>query len=160
MNRRRMLILLISTALMGVNGCPKKSLDELVRTLGDAVSKLAAMQGDTELAQRIKQHTDYAVGLIRMWKPGMSAVDVIRALNDIINDLEKFPQIDRFRPLINFVLGTIASIIERMQAQGAGGEPPQTKVRITHPPESSKEFRNDWDAIRRGSPNLSQAPVL
>lgn len=160
MNRRRMLILLISTVLMGVNGCPRKSLDELVRTLGDAVSKLAAMQGDAELAQRIKQHTDYAVGLIRMWKPGMNAVDVIRALNEIISDLEKFPQLDRFRPLIYFTLGTIANIIERLQAQGAGGEPPQTRVRLTQPPTSAQEFRTDWDAIRRGSPDLQQAPVL
>ena len=159
LSRRNALLLLSSSMVVtGFKSCHEQqdSLSLLVSTLGHAISSLAGIAGNTELAQRLQDHTNTAVAIISHWQPGQNAMDAIRALNRIIDDLALFPQRDKFRPLLEFVLGTIASIIEQLGA----GEAPHTPIRIPRPPKSSEEFRNDWDSIRGGSVGLEAAPVI
>lgn len=158
--RRKFALAILFFALVAMGGCPKQTLANLTATLGNAVAVLAQVQGNTALAQQLREHTNTAVAIIQNWKEGQSAADAIRALNRIIDDLKLFPAVDRFKPLITFTLGTIANIIDLLNRGGTGGEKPHTDVRITKPPENATEFKHDWDAIRAGSPNMEQAPIL
>lgn len=158
MNRRRLLLLLLLTPLLGLKACPQQqNLASLVDVLGRAVSDLIRLTGDTQLAERLRDHTNTAVTLLHDWHPGMNSADIIRALNRMIDDLNLFN--NQFRPLVLFCLGTIAHIIEVVKF-GGGGEEPHTPVRITDPPVTEREFRKDWDAIRAGSPGMAQVAIL
>lgn len=164
MNRREVICLtaLASTAL-GFRSCnpeQQNTLALLTQVLGNAVADLIQIAGNPTLAATLREHTNTAVTLLRAWTPGQSVIDIIRALNRIIDDLSLFPALDKFQPLITLVLGTVAAIIEELQRIGNAGDAPHTKIRITAPPKTSDEFKHDWDAIRAGSPNMHDAPIL
>lgn len=175
MNRRHearaILAFTLILALMPQSCESKRAyLSALVETFGNAMSQLATISGAGELADRIRNHTQTAVSIIRGWHPGDSAADAIRAINRVIDDINIFPNPERWKPLITLALGTAASIIEELSratsptadnanaAYSTGG--PHTNVRIVHPPRNAKEFRVDWDSIRAGSTDLREAPVL
>lgn len=157
MNRRETIVMLATLAVMGAKGCPQRdSLDDLIKTLGNAIALLASVNGNPQLAAKIRADTDSVVALIRVWKQGQDASEIIRAINVLINDIQTLPVPPNFKPLITLALGTLAAIIERLNSNGK----PSTNVRITDPPKNSDEFKRNWDAIRAGSPNMHDAPVL
>lgn len=161
MNRRETIVMLASVAFMGADGCPRqKSLDDLVSTLGNAIALLLSVNGNPQLAAKIRADTDSIVALIRVWKEGQDPSEIIRAINILINDIKTLPVPPNYLPLINLTLGTLASIIEHLNQRGGGHEKPDTNVRLTAPPKTSDEFKHAWDSIRAGSPNMHDAPVL
>lgn len=157
MTRREAAWLFAATIpLMGFKSCERQNtLALLTETLGNAVASLAQIAGNDQLANQLRQHTQTAVSLLRGWTPGMPPADIIRALNRIIEDLKLFPADSKYAALITFVLGTIASIIEQLH-----GASPATNVRITAPPKDAEDFKHYWDAIRAGSPDMHDAPIL
>lgn len=164
MNRRTLIALLGAVPIfVGFRSCSEQqnALAQLTQTLGNAVASLVQVMGDTTAAERLRDHTAKAVALISAWQVGMSPRDVIHALNQLIDDLTSINVIERYRPLVVFVLGTIAAIIETIRQQSNNqGDQPHTTVRLTQPPHNAEEFRHTWDAIRAGSPGMSDVPVL
>lgn len=163
MNRRQLTIALASLPVLAAfkdGGCEHRrdNLAALLETLGTATAQLASIIGKPELSARIQHHTQAAVNLLRAWVPGQAAAAAITALNLLIDDLKQILE-DRFRPLVTLALGTIAAIIEKIRGAG-GGEPAHTDIKLTHPPESSGEFKEYWDHIRAGTPGMDKAPIL
>jgi hypothetical protein len=164
MNRRESIELLGVSILfggltMGMKSCAERQTDlaALVERLGHATSTLASLAGNSDLAQRLITHTTQAVAILRTWHPGMAFAQAAAALNRIIDDLNEFPSDSPFRPLVILALGTIAQI---MLSIGAAAEPPHTQVRLVKAPANEDEFKQTWDAIRAGSSNMAEAPVL
>jgi hypothetical protein len=116
--------------------------------------------GQDELAGRLQNNVQTSVALIRSWQPGQSAADVLRSLNRILDTINGIGDLERFRPLITLVLGTIAGIIDGIHALGGQGETAHTDVKLTKPPQSAQEFKDMWDHIRAGGPGMEQAPIL
>jgi hypothetical protein len=162
MTRRSAVILFALLPLAGwrISGCGERSLDELVRVLGSTVATLAMVSGNQQFAAKIKNDTDAVIALIQTWHEGQSAAGIIRAINQLIDDIKLLPVPQRLRPLITFALGTLANIIDKMNARGGNGEKPHTDIKLTDPPEKEKDFRKGWDAIRAGSPDMHDAPVI
>lgn len=163
MTRRDAVALIaLSSSALAFRSCSERqeSLAALTATLGRAVALLATLQGDKELAERLRQHTELAVQAINNWKPGMPAADAIRAINQLIDDLKLFPADSKYKALIVLALGTAANIIDRLNSQGAGGEKPHTDVHLTDPPQNDQQFKAHWDAIRASSVGMEQVPIL
>lgn len=161
MNRRKFTTLLACVSIlpfMGMNGC-QNALELLIQVLGNAVVQLITGIVSPELAQKIRHDTEMIIALVRGWKEGQPAQEIIRSINRLIQDMQTLALPEKFKPLIDLALGTLASIIEHLMAHG-GGEQPATKVRITKPPLNAKEFREEWNCIRAGSPDIHEAPVI
>lgn len=143
--------------ILVVDGCNRTSLAELTTTLGNAVAIIAELQGHPETGQKLKADALIISDAIRRWKPGMPAEDIVKLVNNLIHDLNLLSINDKYRPFIILALGTAAHIID-MLTQNTGR--PDTQVRLTKPPETEKEFKVDWNAIRASLPDVAQAPVL
>lgn len=77
---------LASIATLGC-GAAKTTLAVLVNSLGNAISAVYGVLGNTTVATAIKTDTDKAVAAINAWVPGTPAQDVIQVLNVLIQDL-------------------------------------------------------------------------
>lgn len=141
-------------------GCNQNELANLTLTLTNAVAVVADLQGNKEIAAKLRADSTLVANAIREWRPGSSPADAIRLVNQLIQDLELLPQNDKYRPFIILALGTAAHIIERLTQGNTSYGVANTKVRITHPPNNEKEFRSNWDAIRASSEDMQQAPIL
>jgi hypothetical protein len=165
-NRRTVLIGILTTLpVFGFRSCQQEAHDLAaeLEVLGTAVSQLLRALGAEEFAMRFEANIHTSVTLLRAWKPGMSATDLLRSLNRLVDDLtgmNNSDRFDRFKALIQLALGTIRAIMDGIAAQGGTGETPHTNVKLTHPPQDAAEFKQYWNAIRAGSPNMDQAPVL
>lgn len=155
---RRQTVALISSfiALTGFKSCKEKQSDlaALVEVLGHSIAQLIAVIGNSEVAAKLGQLTATAVRLLTMWVPGQDALQIVQTLNEMIHVILGVAGLDRFKPLVTFVLGTIAAII--IQLKGA----PDTDIRIVQAPKDSREYKVDWDSIRAGGQGLEQAPIL
>lgn len=145
--------------LLGAEGCQSR-LAALTAALGHGVAALAAALGHNDWADKLRRDTDAVLAAISKWKPGMAAVDIVHLLNDLIRDITRLDVLEKFRPLVTFALGTAASIVAFLNQNSGGNTPPDTPVRLTLPPYNAREFNHNWDAIRAGSPDMQQAPIL
>lgn len=143
-----------------INGCNQTQLVTLTQTLGHSVAMIADLQGQPEVAAKLRSDTEVITAAIKGWKPGMPSSDIIHKINGLIRDLNLLPINDNYRPFILFALGTAAHIIEILSQGNPNAPRPETQVRLTKPPENEKEYKVNWDAIRASTPGVEKAPVL
>lgn len=132
----------------------QETIATLVGTLGHAIGTLVALQGNTDLGAKLQNDTNLAVTAIKAWKPGTSAGDAIRLLNQVISDIQTLKLPEKYKPFVTLALGTAASIMDILHGT------PSTDVRITVPPKNAKEFDLLWDSIRASTPQADEVPVL
>jgi hypothetical protein len=160
MNRRQAVWAIIAVSALGFRGCNTQGPADLLETAGNALARLLEVTNNFDLAQRVRTSVAVTVTLARQWKAGQSAAELLRSINHIIDAITFIPSVEQFRPLITLVLGTLASIMDKIHAAGGQGEDAHTKVRLVKPPQDADEFKKTWDAIRAGSTGMEKAPVL
>lgn len=164
MNRRQMFAAVLSfIALPTLAISCQQRIEGLVFALGRGIGALAALIGDSALADKLRKDVDAVIAAIRAFKENDSPARVVHLINELIRDLKVLESLGaKFKALIDYSLGTLAAIIEYFRGfgGGAGVEQPDTDIRVTEPPKTAHEFEHVWDAIRAGSVNMKEAPIL
>lgn len=166
MNRR--LFLKSSTATVslafltpGLTGCGKvnqTTLAGLVLTLGNAVSALEVIEGNSELAAIIKNDTSVLANDIQNWIPGTTDQIIIEAIGLVEKDLNLLPINAGDVALIDLALGTLqgilaffpiqASAVANSKAVRASAKPIR-QVHLDKVPRKASEFSSQWNATYR-----------
>ena len=84
---------------------------DLVQTLGNSASQIAALEGNSTLAAKLLTDTGAAVTAIDAWKSGTPSTEVIEVLNIVEDDLQLFPITDQYAPLIDLAIATAEALI-------------------------------------------------
>jgi hypothetical protein len=167
MNRRKFLQSSAATALVlaspaFITGCNSNTIAELVQVLGNSAASIASLQGNTALAQKLKTDTAAAVVAVTNWKSGSPTQMIIEALNLVADDLNLFPQIGPYAPLIDLAIGTVESILALLPAPVAPVAPHATRrtVTLAQPaPKTAKAYKAQFNAIVAGNPALASAEI-
>jgi hypothetical protein len=143
-------------------GCPSQSTTAaLVAILGNAVASVAALQGNSELASKLQTDTQAAVTAVQNWKQGTPAQDAIQALNLVESDLNLFPQLGPYAPLIDLAIGTTESIIALLPSNVATPAVAHRSVSLQAPaPKSAAEFKANWNTIVSTTPSISKSVMI
>jgi len=151
------------------------ALSGLVTVLGNATASIAAIEGNTALATKIKTDTEKASAAVLAWKSGTPAQDAIEALNIVEDDLNLIPicaavvndgkvahvsgldgdsaNCAGILALVDLGIGTIESILAMLPASTPAsvnaGHPRRsvTPVHVTRWGDSSREFKDRWNKI-------------
>lgn len=140
-----------SVLAITMTACPvnKTTLAALVTTLGQAAASVATIQGNPALAAQLQKDVAIAAQQIASWQKGSGAAMAIAAIGIVEADLQLFPQVGPYLPLIELALGTAQSIIAIIQAQ-SGTPPAAVTARTVHlakpAPKNSAEFNKQWNA--------------
>lgn len=147
-------------------GCPSSStIAALVSILGSSAASIASLEGNTSLAQKLNTDTAAAVVAVTNWKSGTPAQDVIEALNLVEDDLNLFPQIGAYGPLIDLAIGTVESILLLLPQPVATAntiKPHATHraVRLNQPaPKSASAYKAQWNALAASNPATAAAKI-
>lgn len=153
------------TLVAALLGCSQSTLAALTSILGNAGASIAALQGNTTLAERLKTDTAAAVVAIENWKSGTPAQEAIEALNLVEDDLNLFPAIGKYGPLIDLAIGTVESILALLpqpavSARTVAPHAAHRAVNLAQPaPKTASAFKRQWNAIAASNPALSQAKL-
>jgi len=149
-------------ALPSLTGCSSTTIADLVQTLGNSASQIAAIEGNASLASKLLTDTGAAVTAIDNWKAGSPTQEVIEVLNVVEDDLNLFPITSAYAPLIDLAIATAESIIALLPASpaplatgtyGAVAHTPHRHVQLGYaPPKSAKEYRKRFNAIVAAHP--------
>lgn len=157
----RIIAIVTSAALvLPLLGCPQQStIANLTNTLGTAAARIAILQGDPVLGNRITVDKEAAVAAITNWKPGSNSDMAIQALNLVMDDLNLIPAASPYAALIDIAIITAQGIIAELapaaspavvnpepQAQRAPRARRQPKVSAPAP-KTDKEFKQQWNAV-------------
>jgi hypothetical protein len=142
-------------AMVVTVGCIKQTtLASLVTVLGNATASVAALEGNTTLAAKLKADTATASADVLNWKAGTPATEAIEALNIVEDDLNLFPITGAYVALIDLGIGTVESIIELLPAPTTGfAQSSKLTRRVVTPVHIGKwhnppeEFKARWNAI-------------
>src|SRR5882757_9083424 len=140
-------------------GCPGQStIAALVSILGSSAASIASIQGNQPLADKLKTDTAAAVVAVTNWKSGTPAQDAFQALNLVEDDLNLFPALGAYGPLIDLAIGTVESILALLPQSAApqARHAPRRAVSLSQPvPKTAKAYKAQWNAIAKGNPALS-----
>ena len=134
-------------------GCNQNTVAALVTELGSASSSIAALEGNTALAAKLKTDTTAASTAVLNWKKGSATTEVIEALNIVEADLNLFPITDKYAPLVDLAIGTVESIMEIVQPGSSSSNGVTALAGVTHrvylakPPKSAEQFKTKWNAM-------------
>lgn len=169
MNRRRFLqytaassaLAIVPTALL--TGCSSTTIADLVQTLGNSASQIAAIEGNTSLASKLLVDTAAAVTAINNWKSGTPAQMVIEALNIVMDDLSLFPITTPYAPLIDLAIATAEAIIALLPAPAApvaAAKTARRQVQLGYPaPKNAKDYKKRFNAIVAQHPDWKIAKL-
>jgi len=146
------LSLLLLVGILPMQGCTNQTtVAALVTTLGNAASAIAALEGNSTLATKLKADTAAASTAVLNWKNGTPAQSVVEALTIVEDDLNLIPIGSRYTPLVTLALGTVISIIQILNP----GSTPVAAARgrrtviLAHAPKDSKQFKAQWNATAK-----------
>lgn len=145
--------------------CNKTDIAALVQVLGNSASRLAALQGNTSLAAKLLVDTGAAVTAIDNWKQGSPADMVIEVLNLVVDDLNLFPVLGPYGPLIDLAIGTAEAILAVLPhgiatANVAAPHGTRRPVTLAQPaPKDAKAYKARWNALVAGNPTLASAKI-
>jgi hypothetical protein len=165
MNRRTFLVTSTAAAFTPfLTGCPSSSqtIASLVQVLGSSAASIASLEGNTSLAQKLQTDTAAAVVAVTNWKAGTVAQDVIEALNLVEDDLNLFPVLGAYGPLIDLAIGTIESILALLPqpAAPAAAHVAHRAVHLNQPaPKTASAYKSQWNAIVASNPKLTAAKI-
>jgi hypothetical protein len=149
--RKSVAVALVATFIF-LAGCPSQSqLAALTQVLGSAAASIATLEGNPTLAVKLTTDTAAAVKAVQNWKPGTPTQDVVQVLNIVMDDLNLFPQVGPYAPLIVLAIGTVVSIIEILQPAPTGGAV-VSKVHLVNAPKTAKEFKAQWNSLCAAHP--------
>lgn len=164
MNRREFLVgsaaagtsTLLTFPAIGCGKISQATLAGLVMTLGNAVSALEVIEGNSALAATIKNDTAVLAGDIQNWVPGTTDQIIIEAIGIVEADLNLLPINAGDVALIDLALGTLqgilaffpiqASAVANSKAVRASAKPIRT-VHLDKVPKSKNDFKTQWNAI-------------
>ena len=150
----------IPAGLVLVNGCGAGTIAALIKTLGNAASQIAAMEGNTTLAQQITTDTAAAVTAVTNWKSGSPVQMAVEALNIVMDDLNLFPAAAAFAPWINLAIITVEAILALLPAPIAAhalATHPNWRHPIKHQPapKTASAFVSQWNTMRALNPSVN-----
>jgi hypothetical protein len=156
--------LLASMMTTGSTGCTNQAtVSALVTTLGNACASIAAMEGNSALAEKMQKDTADASTAVLNWKTGTPANDVIQAINIVESDLNDIcalvpsPQCVAYEPLIILALSTAESIIAIVNPKATTAQAHiimrrEVVIKTAGAPKNSDEFKKKWAAIVKANP--------
>jgi hypothetical protein len=148
-----------------VSGCNSNTVADLVITLGNAASSVAALEGNSSLSTKLTADVATAATDIKNWKTGSPTQEVVEALNLVQADLSLFPQTDQYAPLIALSISTVESILEIVVPNPTTAFPHTNadsvaRAKVSAPaPKTARDFKNRWNAIVAANPNLNAAKL-
>lgn len=149
-------------------GCTSQAtIAALTSTLGNAASSIAALEGNADLAVKLKADTAAAVSAVTNWKSGTPASEAIEALNLVEDDLNLIPAASQYTPLIDLAIGTVESILALLPQSQTIATPTlaahtaahKRKVTLINPPKTAKQFKAQWQNVINANPQLSNAAI-
>lgn len=165
----KLTVLLCVAALIIPNvGCTNQAtIASLTATLGNAAASIAALEGNNDLAVRLKADSAAAQTAILNWKSGTPASEAIEALNLVEDDLNLIPAASQYTPLIDLAIGTVESILALLPQSQTVATPNlaahtaahKRKVTLTNPPKNAKQFKAQWQNVINANPQLSNAAI-
>lgn len=167
MNRRQFFIGTASVGaaaliLPSLTGCDSSDIASLVQVLGNSASQLAALEGNTSLASKLLTDTGAAVTAIDNWKSGTAAQDVIQVLNIVEDDLQLFPIVNQFSPLVDLAIATAESIIALLppSTSNAVSAKPRRHVQLGYAaPKTKKDYVKRYNAIIAAHPDWKASKI-
>ena len=160
------LALALVAPILMLTGCPAQNTTaDIVTALGNAVSTIATLEGNTALSAKITTDTARVSANVLNWKPGTPTQDVIESLNLLEADLDLVPSVGPYVPLIDFAIGTVESLMEKIQP---GSSTPNgltqrlgvsRRVYLAKPPKDAATFTKSWNAIVAQNPALAGAKL-
>lgn len=161
MNLRPAIALVLCASLIG---CPAQStIASLTSILGSSASSIAALEGNSPLAQKIMTDTQAAVTAVQNWKSGTPAQEAIEALNLVEDDLNLIPAVGPYVALIDLAIGTVESILTLLPSPSvtANVRPAATRrqVVLPVPPKTASQYKAQWNAIVAQNPSLVSAKL-
>lgn len=162
----RPVVAILLLLILPVVGCVSQNqIAALTAILGSAAASVAQIQGNPDLAAKLKVDTDAAVKAVTEWKSGTNAEMAIEALKLVQDDLYLFPQVQPYAALITLAIGTTEGILALLPqtapptftAHGIQNVPPSA---LTNPaPKTAKDFKNQWNAVVAQHPELATAKI-
>lgn len=143
---KKFLAALLALLLIPLTACPNQNqLAALVTIAGNAAASVAAIEGNSALSQKLLTDTAAFSKAVAAWKKGTNAQMAIEAAQLVMDDLNLFPQVGPYVPLITLAMGTIISIIQILNPPAAMA--PQMAHSIANPPKTAAQFRLQWNQI-------------
>jgi hypothetical protein len=142
--------------------CGTADIAALVQTLGGAASSIADIEGNSNLAAKLKVDTTAAADAVLNWKSGTPATEVIEALNLVQDDLDLFPVGSEATALIDLAIGTTEAIITEITSKApaassvAVAHVAHRAVTLTKPPKNAAEFKKQYQTIIAANPQLQK----
>lgn len=153
-----LIAVLVITALLSVPACSKDTIAALVNTLGNAAASVAALEGNSVLADALTRDTAAAVRAINGWEKGSPAQEAIQALNLVVADLNLFPQTAPYQPLIVLAVTTAEAIIAIL-SPSSNRERRMAEAKFSDAPKNAAQFRSRWNAIALSNAAMSKAVI-
>lgn len=153
-----------ATALIfPTTGCSSATIADLVQTLGNSASQIAALEGNTSLASKLLTDTGAAVTAIDSWKTGTPSAEVIEGLNIVEDDLQLFPITDQYLPLIDLAIATAESVIALLppSTTNAVSAKPRRHVQLGYAaPKTRKDYVKKYNAIVAQHPDWKVSKIV
>jgi hypothetical protein len=145
-------------------GCPSQAtLAALTAILGSSAASIASIEGNPTLAAKLQTDTAAAVTAVQNWKSGTPATEAIEALNLVETDLNLFPNLGVYGPLIDLAIGTVESILALLPASSSPVAPQarHRAVSLAQPaPRTSGGYKRQWNAIVNANPSISKSVLI
>jgi hypothetical protein len=143
-------------------GCISQStIGALTGTFGGAMAAVAAVEGNSALAQKITSDTAVAVAAIDNFKPGTPSQDTVQVINIVIADLNLLPLSGNEGALVAIALAAAEGVITAIEAESPGSTANFTK--LTRAPATTPVAHNRdqfvalWNATINANPSLSKS---
>lgn len=153
----------IALVYLPFTGCFSQSqIAALASILGATAASIASLQGNSVLAAKLTTDTAAAVAAINAWKSGTSTQEIILALNLVEDDLNLFPIIGPYVPLIDLAIGTVESILALLPQNAispATIAPHAARRHVTLPfaaPKTAKAYKTQWNLLVDADPRIPQ----
>jgi len=166
--RIAVVLLIIPVMLLTQVACTSQStIAALVSTLGTATASIAALEGNTALAAKVKADTADAAAAVLAWKSGTPSQMVIEALNIVADDLNLIPYVTPYVALIDIGIATIESIITIVASKSPAPASAVNAKRATvrrqvklavKTPKTRNQFVKLWNEAAAANPKL--APLV
>jgi len=139
-----------------LTACPSQNtLAALVTVVGNAAASVASIEGNSPLSQKLSTDTAALSKAVAQWKPGTNAQMAIEAAQLVEDDLNLFPQVSPYAPLISLALSTVISIIQILNPSPS----PQITHTVSSAPKTAAEFKARWNTIALSNAQTANAAI-
>jgi hypothetical protein len=140
----------------------------LTTTLTQAAAQVASLQGNTELAAKLKvDGAAVATALTNFQQTNSGADAAIQVITILEDDLGLIPETGPYAPLIQIALATAQTLIALIPQSAVSPAVAQTMqahrmkaVYLGHPaPQSADDFKKQWNDVVKANPQLAGAAI-